>query len=106
MSYTSPDFTIVTNSIPSDDKQWQCTFNSLKNNIDSVDLSPDVLFANDPIYADFIGYALEHIRNGGKDYCFYIYQVVDILKYEKDRLCARWIPDDECFLIWLRKDDN
>ena len=102
MYSNSPEYTISTNSLPTDDKQWQRVFKQLKTNTKSVDFPPDTLFSDDPIYADFIGYMLEYIRNGGKDYCFYIYQIIDLLKYEKDRLCARWIPDDECFLVWLK----
>lgn len=57
-------------------------------------------------YCSFINSILRTIRgSGGKppqhDYCFFIYQITDLLRFEHDRLRTRWIPEYECFEVWL-----
>ncbi len=51
-------------------------------------------------YCDFINDILDNIRSGGTDYCFYIYQIAELLKYQHD-LQAVWSQEDECFILSL-----
>ena len=54
-------------------------------------------------YCDFINDILSNIRRGEVDYCFYIYQISELLKYEHDRLQAELLPNDGCFKLSLNK---
>lgn len=54
-------------------------------------------------YCDFINYILSGIRRGKPDYCFYIYQIAELLKYEHDRLQAVWLEEERCFKLSLNK---
>lgn len=49
-------------------------------------------------YKQFINDILRTIRQGEIDYCFYIYQIRDLLRYEP-RLKAKWLRDGECFKV-------
>lgn len=60
-------------------------------------------------YCYFINSVLKTIRGYGKnppqhDYCFFIYQIADLLRFEHDRLRTKWIPRYECFEVWLSDD--
>ena len=50
-------------------------------------------------YCDFINDILSQIRKGKIDYCFYIYQIADLLKYEHDYLNATWLEKESCFRV-------
>ncbi len=52
-------------------------------------------------YCQFINSVLTVIRNGGKDYCFNVYQITELLKYEHDRLRTKWLKENRCFEVWL-----
>lgn len=52
-------------------------------------------------YCDFINDILSNIRKGGIDYCFYIYQVAELLKYEYDKLQVRYLEKEKCFRLSL-----
>lgn len=52
-------------------------------------------------YCDFINDVLNSIRRGKPDYCYYIYQIAELLKYEQDRLQAEWLEEYRCFKISL-----
>lgn len=54
-------------------------------------------------YATFIKDVLSNIRSGNVDYCYYIYQISDLLLFEHERLVAEWLPEFECFKIHLNK---
>ena len=62
-------------------------------------ITSDVLFER---YSQFINDVLKTIRSGRVDYCFYIYQIADLLQYEHDRLVAEWIPRWQCFKVSLK----
>ena len=49
-------------------------------------------------YKQFINDILKNIRRGEFDFCFYIFQIRDLLTYEP-RLKAEWLQDDECFCV-------
>lgn len=51
-------------------------------------------------YCKFINNILRAIRSGECDYCFFVYQVAELLKYEP-RLQSKWLPDAECFQVWI-----
>lgn len=63
---------------------------------------------NDPVepqwirYRTYINDILKNIRKGGTDYCYFIYQITDLLKYEHDRLMTEYMPEDEMFRVWLK----
>lgn len=52
-------------------------------------------------YCQFINSILSSIRHGEYDYCFNIYHITELLRFEHDRLCTRWLPDSRCFQVWL-----
>lgn len=52
-------------------------------------------------YCQFINSILRSIRRGECDYCFNIYHITDLLRFEHDRLRTRWMPDSQCFQVWL-----
>lgn len=54
-------------------------------------------------YKEFINSILFAIRHGEYDYCFYIYHIAELLRYEHDNLRTKWLPDDNCFQVWLNK---
>lgn len=53
-------------------------------------------------YRNFINDVLKTIRAGKCDYCYYTYQIADLLKYEHDKLITQWLPEYGCFQVWLR----
>jgi hypothetical protein len=52
-------------------------------------------------YCAFINSVLNTIRQGEQDYCYYIYQIKELLKYEHDNLAVTYLPEDECFCVYL-----
>ena len=53
-------------------------------------------------YCSFINNILKNIRGGEVDYCFYIYQITDLLKYEQERLEVQWLQSERCFRVSLK----
>lgn len=53
-------------------------------------------------YCQFINTVLSAIRHKEHDYCYNIYQITDLLKYEHDRLETRWLQEDRCIEVWLK----
>lgn len=58
-------------------------------------------------YCQFINSVLATIRGNASmppshDYCFYIYQIADLLHFEHDRLNVVWLERDKCFEVWLK----
>lgn len=59
-------------------------------------------------YCQFINSVLKTIRGSrselpAHDYCFFIYQIADLLRFEHDNLNVVWRPNDKCFEVWLDK---
>lgn len=59
-------------------------------------------------YCQFINSMLKTIRGNSSelpahDYCFYIYQIADLLRFEHDNLKVVWRQNDKCFEVWLDK---
>lgn len=97
------------------DEQWQSDFQKLRNEIRPSALRemptvPETIKEGQvyhgkteyQCYCDFINDILLNIRDGNTDYCFYIYQIADLLKYEHDRLQATWSETDQCFRLTLK----
>ena len=88
--------------LPQSDEEWQRRFEEIRNeSILAQCGSPLIAFAGNDTYATFVSGVLETIRAGGTDYCFFIYQIEDLLKFEKERLQTSWLPNDKCFKVWL-----
>lgn len=95
--------------------QWQSDFAILKSQIEQCDsaLMPNIREASETVYqgyhgktqyqryCDFINSVLKNIRNGYIDYCFYIYQIAELLRYEHDNLEATWLEAEHCFRVFL-----
>lgn len=106
-----------TKSPPKDytDIQWQSDFEELKLKVkqSSYTLMPSVREVSETIYqeyhgktqyqryCDFINSVLKSIRKGEIDYCFYIYQIAELLKYEHDNLNVIWLEAEHCFRVFL-----
>lgn len=52
-------------------------------------------------YCKFINSVLRTIRGGECDYCYHIYQISDLLRFEHDKLKTLWIPNQQCFEVSL-----
>ena len=97
------------------DSQWQSDLKDLKSKIKKNEsfLMPTTREALETAYqeyhgktqyhryCDFINNILKNIRDGHIDYCFYIYQIAELLKYEHDNLRATWLNEERCFRVFL-----
>lgn len=96
------------------DSQWQLDFHKLKDTVIPSSAKklavPSEYCAHGEeyhgetqyqCYCHMINDILANVRHGGTDYCFYIYQVAELLRFEHDRLKVKWLEDDECFSIRL-----
>lgn len=54
-------------------------------------------------YCQFINDILRNIRSGQVDYCYYIYQIMDLLRFHRDTLQTRYY--DGYWAIWLEGDE-
>ena len=52
-------------------------------------------------YRKYINSVLSAIRKGKYDYCYFVYQIADLLKYEHDNLKTLWMPEHGCIRVWL-----
>lgn len=52
-------------------------------------------------YRRYINNVLSAIRKGEHDYCYFTYQIEDLLRYEHDNLRTQWLPEYGCFRVWL-----
>lgn len=87
------------------DAEWQKFFAQMKSDIKptGMDYMPTPEDEVQGItcgfqYEQFINDILDVIRQGETDYCYYIFQIRDLLMYEP-RLKAEWLQDDECFEV-------
>lgn len=55
-------------------------------------------------YCSFINDTLSAIRRGETCYCFYIYQIAELLQFEHDHLRSKWFPEQKCFKVWLNTE--
>lgn len=96
------------------DSEWQKYFAGLKmivqpvreqrmGGVRSIKLQDGEQYKGDTNairYKNFINDILSNIRHGGTDFCYYIYQIADLLKYEHS-LRAKYRPEYECFEVSL-----
>ena len=57
-------------------------------------------------YASYINDVLKTIRHGEHDYCYFHYQIMDLLQFHHDDLRTKYRPDDECWEVWIEKEPN
>ena len=57
-------------------------------------------------YTEFINDILRSIRAGQKDYCFKVEHILDLLRFEHDRLQTEWLQDDLCFCVSICIDNK
>jgi len=108
------------------DAEWQIYFEAMRDSIQPsndrimqkprLNPSPDevhvveshISIINSQLgnYCDFINSILKTIRSGHDDYCYFIYQVADLLRYERDRLRSEYLPDDGCIRVWLSRSSG
>lgn len=95
------------------DEEWQKIFQNLK---DETPESQHRLIARRDArsergcneeqlerYCAYINDILGAIRRGQTDFCYYIYQIADLLRFERNRLRTEYLPDEQCFKVWLDK---
>lgn len=86
-------------------KQWQSDFLTIKSSVAKFNhnhmLDSSCQIIPDRDYADYINNILDNIRVGQSDYCFYVYQVADLLRYEHN-LCVDWLEREECFKVRMK----
>lgn len=102
------------------DYDWQIYFNELRNKIKpsserhlkssgSISINgyndfSQFTYCGDTqwqYYCKFINSVLSTIRSGECDYCYHIYQISDLLKFEHDKLKTEWLPKQQCFKVSL-----
>lgn len=54
-------------------------------------------------YCHYINDVLKQIRKGKRDYCYYTYQICDLLRFEYDNLNTQYNPKDKYIEVWLNK---
>lgn len=55
-------------------------------------------------YCTYINDVLKNIRSGQVDYCYYIFQILDLLKFHYDDLKTKYC--DGYWEVWLEKGEN
>lgn len=56
-------------------------------------------------YCSFINDILKTVRRGESDYCFYVYQLKDLLTYEP-RLSIEYLESSDCFRVFIDSQDE
>lgn len=100
------------------DNKWQEYFNELRKQIKPcserymktsypiwVNGYKDITYCGNTqwqYYCKFINSILSAIRSGETDYCYHIYQISDLLRFEHDRLKTIWLPEHQCFEVSLK----
>lgn len=110
------DITIKTKKLPKGmtDSEWQIHFEEIKKQVHPSRFrylyypkyrEQDGRYCGETLYqtyCNFINDILSVIRCGKIDYCFYVYQIAELLKHEP-KLKSKWVPQDECFQVWIDK---
>lgn len=93
-------------------KQWQQKFNILKLGTTPVPYKRMTAWQAESQtnytgeteysrYVTFINDVLRVIRSGNCDYCYFVYQIKDLLRFEKNRLRTEYLPHLQAFRVWL-----
>ncbi len=116
MNLTSKQFEELNKSLPSlDNRQWQTVFDWLRSKTEprtdkrfnmkrySFEKTSYTYTGESEYfrYMLFINDILSTIRSGKTDYCFKVEHVVDLLKFEHDRLQTEWIPSESYFKVFI-----
>lgn len=106
------------NYIYKTDEEWQKIFNKLKDRTQfSGQVYMPIVYENtlkdgytntiitesNYRYRQFINSILKTIRRGQQDYCFFLYQIEDLLKYEPNIQCV-FVPNGEYFIVSLNTE--
>lgn len=109
---------------PSDslsDELWQIRFEKIRNMMKTSSFENKLTDSTIPIsvirfrsklhkkenssewakYKSFLNNVLTTIRKGGHDYCFFVYQITDLLCFENTALKSKYHTDIQCFEVWL-----
>ena len=113
--------------VPQGDEAWQIEFEQLRartvpTNKKKLPTKPDQvyisgadskerLYMGDTQWSNYRAYindVLDAIRGGEVDYCYFLYQIKELLRFERDDLRSRWDGENKCFEVWLnsRQTDN
>lgn len=52
-------------------------------------------------YCTYINDVLRNIERGHVDYCYFVYQILDLLRFHHDSLRTRYVEDGEYWEVWL-----
>lgn len=52
-------------------------------------------------YCWYINDVLRVIRKGDKDYCYFIYQIMELARFHFHDLKTKYIPEYKCWEVWL-----
>lgn len=103
------------------DAKWQTKFAIMKTMVEQsaekrisvryetkLDSYGDKVFNGKTSYSDFCTYinsVLKTIRNAKyeHDYCYFIYQIATLLRFEHERLRTKYLPEYKCFEVWLEE---
>lgn len=55
-------------------------------------------------YCAFINDILARIRKGYLEYCYYSYQIADLLQCENAKLKTKYCPREQYWIVWLEKE--
>lgn len=87
------------------DAEWQTFFTQMKDDIKPIGMDYMPIpeegaedLARGFQYGHFINDILDVIHLGKTEYCYYIFQIRDLLRYEP-QLKAKWLQEDECFEV-------
>lgn len=82
-------------------KKLAVKYFSKKENWDEQTTDTCNNYTNWQSYCSYINDILKNIRSGQVDYCYFIYQIVDLLKFHYDDLRTRFC--DGYWEVWLEK---
>ena len=57
-------------------------------------------------YCNFINQSLQEIRSGNTCYCYFYYQIGQLLKFHKDNLRTKFNELGKYWEVWLEKEDD
>lgn len=92
------------------DESWQVEFELRRKFIKDHPQDKTRLKTNDfegltlnSFYVEFINDSLKELKAGETIYCYYIYQIEELLKFHKNTLKTKYMPMYGCWAAWLGK---
>lgn len=101
------------------DRQWQIKFSYMRSNTRPSKqrqladtpwehISHDAFgnkrydgYSNWQTYCAFINDVLRQLRKSRTDFCYYTYQIQELLRFEPDCLQTKYFPEDQYWAVWL-----